>query len=84
MATNIVNVSDEILANDAFERVKPELAKLAPEDLLQVNLDVSAAVQTILGVLHRHARARDDSGRNGGRTAAHAVFARAAELALGF
>ena len=53
MATNIVNVSDEILANDAFERVKPELAKLAPEDLLQVNLDVSAAVQTILGCCRR-------------------------------
>ena len=59
MATNIVNVSDEVLANDAFERVKPELAKLAPEDLLQVNLDVSAALQTILGVLPEVKRMRE-------------------------
>ncbi|MEI9948722.1 MAG: hypothetical protein WDO74_06995 [Pseudomonadota bacterium] len=51
MANRSINVSDEVLAQDAFERVKPELAKLAAEELLQVNLDVSAALQTILGVL---------------------------------
>jgi hypothetical protein len=58
MATNVVNVSDEVLADDAFARVKPELAKLAPEDLLQVNLDVAAALQTILGVLPEVKRLR--------------------------
>jgi hypothetical protein len=51
MPMSALNVSDEVLAEDAFARVKPELAKLARKDLVQVNLDVSAAVQTVLGVL---------------------------------
>lgn len=59
MTTNVVNVSDEVLADDAYVRVKPELAKLAPEDLLQVNLEVSAALQTILGVLPEVKRLRE-------------------------
>ena len=51
MAINSINVSDEVLADEAYARVKPEFAKLMPDELVQVNLDVSAALQTILGVL---------------------------------
>jgi len=59
MPNHAVNVSNEVLAQDAYERVKPELAKLAPEDLLQVNLEVSVALQTILGVLPEARALRD-------------------------
>jgi hypothetical protein len=44
-------LNEETLAADAYERVKAELAALAPEELAQVNLDVTSAVTTILGVL---------------------------------
>jgi len=53
MGTILVNVSDELLAEDAYARVKPELAELAQDELVKVNLDASAALQTILGVLPR-------------------------------
>jgi len=51
MAINSINVSNEVLADEAYARVEPELAKLVPDELVQLNLDVSAALQTILGVL---------------------------------
>jgi hypothetical protein len=59
MPSGSVNVSNEVLAQDAYERVKPELARLAPEELLQVNLDVSVALHTIMGVLPEVRALRD-------------------------
>ena len=50
MAT-IANFGDEKLASEALARVKPQLATLSPEQLLQVNLDVQAAASTVLGAL---------------------------------
>src|SRR6478736_2376428 len=41
----------EALPDEAFARVKPELDALKVEEFLQVNLDVTAAVTTILGLL---------------------------------
>jgi len=49
---NVVNdLADEVLANSAFERVKGELLALRTEELVQVSLDISAAVATVLGVV---------------------------------
>ncbi len=47
----IANFGDEKLASEALARVKPQLATLSPEQLLQVNLDVQAAAGTVLGAL---------------------------------
>ena len=47
----IANFGDEKLASEALARVKGQLAALLPEQLLQVNLDVQAAVGTVLGAL---------------------------------
>jgi hypothetical protein len=47
----VTNVGEEALANTAFERVQADLAAWKPEELLTVNLDISAAVATVLGVL---------------------------------
>jgi hypothetical protein len=55
-----VNVAkDEALVEEAYERVKGELAALAPEALVQVNLDVQVAVSTILGALPEIRALRD-------------------------
>lgn len=51
MATSIKGLGDEALAEAVFDRVKVELAVLKNEQLLAVNLDISAAVATVLGVL---------------------------------
>lgn len=42
---------DEALIEEAYERVKDELAALTPETLVKVNLEVQIAVSTILGAL---------------------------------
>jgi hypothetical protein len=44
-------INDEKLVEDAYERVKAELAALDPKDLIQVNLEVTAAIVTTLGVI---------------------------------
>lgn len=44
-------LNEEMLAADAFERVKADFAALGPEELMQINLDIPNAVATILGVL---------------------------------
>lgn len=51
MESKIQGVGDESLAVTVFERVKPELLALRSEELFQVNLDISAGVATVLGVL---------------------------------
>jgi len=51
MASDSINIGDEVLAAEAYARVKPELTKLVPDELVRVNLDVSAALQTILAAL---------------------------------
>src|SRR5882672_12328563 len=52
MNSNVINVaSDETLVKDAYGRVKGDWAVLAADQLLQVNLDVQVASQTILGAL---------------------------------
>lgn len=47
----IANFGNEKLASEALARVKPQLATLSPEQLLQVNLDVQTAAATVLGSL---------------------------------
>lgn len=47
----LMKLNDETIVSDADERVKGELAALSPQELVQVNLDVTAAVTTVLGVL---------------------------------
>jgi hypothetical protein len=44
-------VGDETLSNDAYQRLLPELQALEPDELMQVNLEISSAVSTVLGVL---------------------------------
>jgi hypothetical protein len=51
MENQIKGVSGEALAEEVFERLKPELMALKTEELFQVNLDISAAFATVLGVL---------------------------------
>jgi hypothetical protein len=46
-----MNVSNEIVAGDAYERVKADLAAVKADELIQLNLDVTPAVTTVLGVL---------------------------------
>lgn len=46
----VVNLArDERIAKDAYERVKADWAKLEADELLQVNLDLQLASQTLLG-----------------------------------
>jgi hypothetical protein len=52
-------VSDEQLVEDAYNRIKGDLALLQPEDLVQVNLDIPSAVTTVLGVLPEVRALRD-------------------------
>jgi len=53
METMIQNVglSDEALLDEAYARVKPDLDALQEAELLQVNLDVTAGVTSVLGLL---------------------------------
>jgi hypothetical protein len=53
------SVGDEDLFNLVFERVKPDMATLKTDELLQVSLDISAAVSTVLGVLPEAKGLRD-------------------------
>lgn len=46
-----VGVSGEALFDESYARVKADLDSLKPEELLQVNLDVTAAVTSTLGLL---------------------------------
>lgn len=51
-STSINNLaSDELLVEDAYERVKGAYAALSPDQLLSVNLDVQLATETVLGNL---------------------------------
>src|SRR4051794_14435888 len=52
MDNNILSkLSDETIVSDADARVTADLAALDPEDLVQVNLEITPAVTTVLGVL---------------------------------
>jgi len=51
MATTVPGVGDEALADAVFEKVKPDIMKLEQSELQQVNLDISGAIATVLGVL---------------------------------
>lgn len=51
MATVEHLVKDEALVADSYERVKGDLAALAVDDLVQVNLDIQLGARTILGAL---------------------------------
>jgi hypothetical protein len=50
---------DEALANAVFERLRADFAALKKEELQQVNLDIPAAVATVLGVLPEVRQLRD-------------------------
>jgi hypothetical protein len=54
-----MSVDDEALMNTVFERVKPDMAGLKTDELLQISLDISAAVATVLGVLPEVQRLRE-------------------------
>lgn len=60
----LTKLNDETVVSDADERVKADLAALEPEDLVQVNLDVTAAVTTVLGVLPEVRAVREDIARH--------------------
>lgn len=52
MDNNILSkLNSETIVSDAYKRVEADLAALDPQDLVQVNLDVTAAITTVLGVL---------------------------------
>lgn len=51
MTTVVNRASDEAFAKEAYARVKGDWASLASDQLLQVNLEVQQATQTILGAL---------------------------------
>ena len=44
-------LNSETIVSEAYERVKADLAALDPEALVQVNLEITTAVSTVLGVL---------------------------------
>jgi hypothetical protein len=48
-----INVSNERFFEAAFDKIAPELDGIRPEDLLQINVDIPAAVATALGALPR-------------------------------
>lgn len=58
MESNII-AKDERLVEESYERVKAELDALTPEQLVTVNLEVTAAVATILGALPEIKRLRE-------------------------
>jgi len=47
----LIKLNSETIVGDAYKRVEADLAALDSEELVQVNLDVTAAVTTVLGVL---------------------------------
>jgi HPt (histidine-containing phosphotransfer) domain-containing protein len=47
------NVSAEVLGKEVLQRLLPELEAIPTSDLLQINLDIPAAVATVLGVTPR-------------------------------
>jgi len=49
MSAVVNRAKDEKIAKDAYDRVKADWAALQPDQLLQVNLDLQLASQTILG-----------------------------------
>jgi hypothetical protein len=44
-------VNDEVLADETYQRLLPEIEALPAEDVMQVNLDIPSAVTTVLGSL---------------------------------
>ncbi len=46
-------MNSQELQRQAYDRVKEQLASLAPDELVQVNVDVPSAVSRILCVLPR-------------------------------
>jgi len=64
MATNVPGVGDEALADAVFEKVKPDLIKLEQSALQQVNLDIPAAIATVLGVLPELRGLRDQIAKD--------------------
>jgi len=46
---NISNVSTDPLFEDSFNLVRPELDSLPPEEIIQVNLEITSAVTTAFG-----------------------------------
>jgi hypothetical protein len=56
MATNnevTLNVSEEQMLAESFKRLEPELAAMSPDEIVPINLDITSAVTTILGVVPR-------------------------------
>jgi hypothetical protein len=47
----LTKLNSETIVSDAYKRVEADLAALEQQELVQVNLDVTAAVTTVLGVL---------------------------------
>lgn len=45
------NTSDEILFEEPYKRLLPELGGLPPDDIVEVNIDIPTAVATVFGVL---------------------------------
>lgn len=51
MSSSPTTVDEEILFAESYQRLLPRLQALAPAELLPVNLDITSAVSTTLGVL---------------------------------
>jgi hypothetical protein len=47
----VITIANEQQFEDAYARLEPAMKSLKPDELVQINLDVPAAVATILGVV---------------------------------
>jgi len=57
--TQRADVNDEILFEESYQRVLPEMRALSPDDLTQISIDVPSAIATVLGVVKELPRHRD-------------------------
>lgn len=53
------DVNDEILFEESYQRVLPEMRALSPDELMQITIDVPSAISTVLGVVKELPRYRD-------------------------
>lgn len=58
-ATTNITLNEETVFEASYERVREELEALAPEDLVDINLDIPSAVLLTLGVLPQLAALRE-------------------------
>lgn len=57
------DINDEVLFEESYQRVLPEMRALSPDELMQITIDVPSAISTVLGVVKELPRYRDAIAR---------------------